>query len=326
MNAIPVICDRCRATGLAGEDPFAELADLLSFTPVPRRPHANGWTPELQRGFIAALATTGSAPRAARAIGKHAFGAEQLRRAKGGASFAAAWDAALDICRERELAGLAEGLADLAAEQQEEREQRRSAILPREQRLLLAAPDSDSDPASVSGRDSVRPERVEGRRLTPREEDDAELERKRGEYLDGIVRTRNRLTRARRLYLAAICDDPAKRAAWEVLVGPVDWEIAERLGPQADEPFCDDPQPDRTADEHNMRRPDMLMTLEAGLFAEFTGGPDALDELRAAHANQADADLPPEEQAAIAAYRDQLRANGWTEDSQGNLWSPERDE
>ena len=324
MTHIPVICDRCRATGLAGEDPFAELADLLTFTPVPRRPHANGWTPEYQRAFIAALATTGSPPRAARAIGKHAFGAEQLRRAKGGASFAAAWDAALEIARERELAGLADGLADLAAEHAEEREQRRSAILPRGQRLL-AAP--DSNPPSDPDPNSVRPEPApRARRLTPREEEDAEFERKRGEYLDGIVRTRNRLTRARRLYLAAICDDPAKRAAWEVLVGPVDWEIAERLGPQADEPFCDDPQPDRTADEHNMRRPDMLMTLEAGLFAEFTGGPDALDELRAAHANQADADVPPEEQAAIAAYRDQLRAEGWTEDSQGNLWSPERDE
>ncbi|MEO5612627.1 MAG: hypothetical protein ABIT68_07705 [Sphingomicrobium sp.] len=70
---IPVICDLCRAAGEAGEQPFADLAGLLSFAPVPRRPHANGWTPEHQRAFIAALAATGSPARAARALGKHAF-------------------------------------------------------------------------------------------------------------------------------------------------------------------------------------------------------------------------------------------------------------
>ena len=78
-----------------------------------------------------------------------------------------------------------------------------------------------------------------------------------------------------------------------------------------------------------MRRPDMLLTVEAGLFAEFTGGPDALDPLRAALAKQsaeskADDDLAPEEREAVAVYREQLRANGWTEDADGNLWSPER--
>ena len=315
MSAIPVICDRCRATGLAGDDPFADLADLLSFTPVPRRPHANGWTPESQRAFSAALATTGSPARAARAIGKHAFGAEQLRRARGGSSFAAAWDAALDLARERELAGLADSLADLAAEQDDERQARRSAILPPDQRRLLAP-----DPEPVETRT---------RRITLREEEDVEFEAKRHAYLDGIARTRNRLTRARRLYLASIADDPAKRAAWETLVGPVDWDSAERFGPQADEPFCDNPPADSNAPEHNMLRPDMLMTVEAGLFAEFTGGPDALDPLRAALAKQsaeskADDDLAPEEREAVAVYREQLRANGWTEDADGNLWSPER--
>ena len=313
MNAIPVICDRCRATGLAGEVPFAELADLLSFTPVPRRPHANGWTPELQRGFIAALATTGSAARAARALGKHAFGAEQLRRARGGSSFAAAWDAALDICRERELAGLADGLADLAAEQEEERQQRRSAILPRGQRAAFEA---------------AHPEPVEGprtRRLTLREEDEADLDEQRRDYCEGIARVRYRITLGRRMLLACIADHPAKRAAWEVLVGPVDWDRAARMEPQADEPFCDDPLPDSYAIEHNLRRADMLLTAEAGLIADVTGGPDALDELRAAHANQRDADLPPEEQEAIAAYREELRAEGWTEDEQGNFLSPDND-
>ena len=50
----------------------------------------------------------------------------------------------------------------------------------------------------------------------------------------------------------------------------------------------------------------------------------ALDPLRAAIVNQADADLSPEEREAVAAYREELRGNGWTEDADGNLWSPER--
>ena len=118
IHPIPVICDRCRAEGMAGESPFAEIADILDFDPVPRRPHADGWTPEYQRAFIAALAVTGSARRAARAIGKHAFGAEQLKRARGGRAFAAAWDAALEIAKEREMARLGANLELLAAEQQ----------------------------------------------------------------------------------------------------------------------------------------------------------------------------------------------------------------
>src|SRR4051794_15661348 len=99
---IPVICDRCRAEGEAGFAPFAEILDLLHFTPVPRRNRAGGWDEQRQRGFIAALAITGSPARAARAVGRAGFGADRLKTAKGSRSFAAAWDAALDIFHERE--------------------------------------------------------------------------------------------------------------------------------------------------------------------------------------------------------------------------------
>jgi hypothetical protein len=101
MEPIPVICDRCRAEGEAGEGDFADLAGLLDFEPVPRRPRVDGWSPGAQRAFIAALAVTGSPARAASAIGKHAFGAEQLRKAKGGEGFDAAWDKALALSAER---------------------------------------------------------------------------------------------------------------------------------------------------------------------------------------------------------------------------------
>jgi len=229
---IPVICDRCRAEGSAGDEAFSGIADILHFEPVPRRPHADGWTPEYQRAFIAALAITGSPRRAGRAIGKHAFGAEQLRKARGGKSFSAAWDAALEVARERELARLNENLAGLAREQ--------------EQRDLPQPFDREAG---------------EGE-----EEGGAEHQ----DYLDAQARIRDRLVGARRLYLCAIHRDPAKRSAWEELVGPVDWDKAERFEPQEDEPYG----------MPNMRGPDMLLTAEAGLLPEMTGGPDPLAELR----------------------------------------------
>jgi hypothetical protein len=108
---IPVICDRCRAEGVAGEAQFADFGDLLDFEPVPRRPRADGWTPELQRAFIAALAVTGSPRRGARAVGKAQYGAEQLRKAKGAEGFNAAWDRAMALAAEKGRHRLAAGIS-----------------------------------------------------------------------------------------------------------------------------------------------------------------------------------------------------------------------
>lgn len=119
IPTLPVICERCRAEGMAGDEAFAGIPDILDFTPVPRRAHANNWTPEHQRAFVAGLALTGSARQAARALGRHAFGAEQLRKAKGGRSFDAACEAALEVYRDRELARIHGNLKQLADEVRE---------------------------------------------------------------------------------------------------------------------------------------------------------------------------------------------------------------
>ena len=111
---LPVICEQCRLQGMAGDENFAGIPDILGFDPVPRRARADGWKPEHQRAFIAALAITGSPRQAARTIGKHEFGAQSLRQARGGRGFAAAWDAALDIARDREFARIHGNLGDLA--------------------------------------------------------------------------------------------------------------------------------------------------------------------------------------------------------------------
>ncbi|MCJ8191382.1 hypothetical protein [Sphingomicrobium aestuariivivum] len=196
---IPVLCDLCRARGAAGDDRFAELAELLAFTPVPVKSHANTWTGEHQRAFIAALATTGNVRPAARAIGRWPNGAERLRKHPKGRSFAEAWDNALDLYRERELALLKDNLEDLAAEHDEQREARRSAILPRKAR--------------------GRPPKVD---FTDHHGPDAEqVAAARAAILERLQRLAAEHTQDER---AKIMDDPDKRAAWEVLYGKVDWE------------------------------------------------------------------------------------------------------
>ncbi|MGQ0589328.1 MAG: hypothetical protein ACT4N8_07340 [Sphingosinicella sp.] len=117
-HPIPVVCDRCRAEGLSGGDPFEAFGDLLDFEPVPRRKtRPDGWDHECQRAFIAALSLTGSVRAAARAVGKSPFGAEQLREAEGGESFAAAWEEAIEIAGDERSRRFAEGLRAIASEQ-----------------------------------------------------------------------------------------------------------------------------------------------------------------------------------------------------------------
>src|SRR5690349_18244242 len=114
--SIPVICDRCRSTGLAGEADFSQLGDLLEFTPVPRRKQrVDGWTPERQRAFIAALSATGSKRRAAQAVGMATYGVDQLLKSEGNDSFKAAYDRAMAISEKHGAMKLAQGVADAAA-------------------------------------------------------------------------------------------------------------------------------------------------------------------------------------------------------------------
>lgn len=59
---------------------------------MPVRVRHDGWHPDKQRAFIAALATTRRLDRAALAVGMSRESAYYLRRHRGGKSFAAAWD------------------------------------------------------------------------------------------------------------------------------------------------------------------------------------------------------------------------------------------
>jgi hypothetical protein len=73
-----------------------EGVPIPAFTPwQPVRARGNGWSAAVQRGFIAELTRIGSVGAAARAVGKTARSAYQLRDKAGAESFAAAWEAAL---------------------------------------------------------------------------------------------------------------------------------------------------------------------------------------------------------------------------------------
>lgn len=88
---------------------------LGAFTPVPRQTQRHdGWTPERQRGFIEALADTGSVRSAAHAVNMTPEGAYALRRHPQATSFGKAWEIALalgvqrleDVAMDRALNGV----------------------------------------------------------------------------------------------------------------------------------------------------------------------------------------------------------------------------
>lgn len=82
------------------DDP--EVAALLGFAPVERGfRRRDGWHPEVQRGFIAALVRLGNSRLAAHAVGRTESGAYKVRYAAGAESFAAAWDSAIELFRRR---------------------------------------------------------------------------------------------------------------------------------------------------------------------------------------------------------------------------------
>lgn len=81
------MCETC--------SPHIVPTGIPAFMPVPARARRDGWTPERQRVFIAALARTGCVGRAAAAAGMSRESAYRLRRREGAARFAAAWDSIL---------------------------------------------------------------------------------------------------------------------------------------------------------------------------------------------------------------------------------------
>ncbi|MDQ8758318.1 hypothetical protein RCO27_18980 [Sphingosinicella sp. LHD-64] len=82
--------------------PDPEIAALLDFAPVRRRCRRHdGWSEQVQRDFIVALATHGNSERAAQAVGRTMSGAYKVRTSAGGEGFGEAWDKAVALYLQR---------------------------------------------------------------------------------------------------------------------------------------------------------------------------------------------------------------------------------
>jgi hypothetical protein len=73
------------------------------WVPVRRRPRKDGWTPQRQKDFIAALAETGCVEHAAMKVQMSEASCYRLRRSPGAEGFSAAWDVALQHAARRLL-------------------------------------------------------------------------------------------------------------------------------------------------------------------------------------------------------------------------------
>lgn len=242
-----------------------EIAELLKFEPAPRKLNkVNGWTPAMQRRFIAKLAELGSPAKAAAALNKDRYGIEKVYKAEGAESFRAAWDKAIAIAQER------------AAERQEKMQREWTGVRPpggTDRRASGPAPASSPRGGPLPGQ--VINEFGEY-------EDEESLHRRADEARDNVA---GKLLKLRRLYLQEISSSPGKRAAFEILSDfDVDWDKAERCEPQGDEPYA----------TPNMRDPQFLLTAEAGWMGHMARGPDKVAELRAAIDEHREAEgLPP---------------------------------
>ncbi len=243
-----------------------EIAALLDFEPVPRqRQMENGWTPELQRLFVARLAVHGSATKASDEMGKNQTGVMKLYRSPLGKSFRAAWDGAVALAKRRR------------AERDAELEPVSPGLMPPtldHRRKHPAAERSAADDGGLPGQ--VLNEHGEY-------EDEASLAARAEEAKDSIG---GKLVRIRRLYLQEISACPGKRAAFEILTElPVDWDKAEAGEPQEFDPWLGT----------NQRQPVMILTAESGWsFGEIGYGPDKKANLRnAIDKHREEAGLPP---------------------------------
>jgi hypothetical protein len=265
-----------------------EIAPLLEFEPVPRKVIVDGgWSPDAQREYIARLAVLGSPSRACDELGKNRSGVTKLYRSPHGGSFRAAWDGAVALAKRR-------------------RTERGPPV-------ALVRP--GTTPPSLDYRRTSAPRAQDG--PLPGQainelgewEDEASLNGRIEDARDSIS---SKLLRSRRLYLKEIRASPGKRAAFEMLTAlPIDWDKAGRLEAQPDEPWR----------PPSLRKPDMLLTAEAGWLGDVVHGPDKLAELREAiDAWRAEQGMEPLDWSESTEASEQARSDHPHAAMPGALW------
>jgi hypothetical protein len=271
------------------------------FTPVPRRPRTDGWTPERQRAFIEALAETGSVKAAAHRINMSSEGAYYLRRQPGAESFAAAWEAALDFGVQR--------LADIAleravdgvsvpvfwkGEQVGERRAYNDRLLMFMLRKRLPERYGDGAGAGASaGLDAADEERLRAEWEAERAAANLQLKFKAADVI------RRNIDLYRLHFLKSCEKDPARRAAWELLAGPTEWDKVRTAGVDDDFGF---------ARETNSR-PSTILVLAGfdGLVANL----DAETERHAPAAEACEASLAEIQAGTAPDYPMEIDAREW---------------
>lgn len=223
----PVICDRCRASGKAGDPGFtAAGARPLDFTPVPGRRRHDGWTAARQRGFIDTLADTGSVRHSANAVNMTPESAYALRRRPGAAEFCAAWNAALDhgidrlvsVTMERAIHGVAVPVFWQGKQVGERRIYNdRLAMFHLRHRLpdrygTLESPARGTRSAQTRAR-------------AEQEAAEAEEEHKEIQHQAVYEHWRSRVTRMHESWRRSLASDPAKAAAYDLIFGPEESEF-----------------------------------------------------------------------------------------------------
>ncbi len=198
-------------------NPDAHADPLLDFEPVPRKNvMTRGWTVKKQRGFIAALRESGSVLLATQAVGMGYEGVYKLRHAPGAADFARAWDEAVgigarrvrDVFIDQNIHGIPERVVigkDVVVERR--RFNHRSMIWVLQHHLPDLYPGGSTTHRRGWGQ-------------ARHEEAEPSIEEVREDVL-------RRVKAIERHWMRAIAADPAKRAAWELLHGPRDWEADE---------------------------------------------------------------------------------------------------
>lgn len=246
------------------------LPEELEFTPVEQGGKRwSGISAHKQRLFIAHLLGTGAVSMAAKAAGHTTSAFYQLRKRAGAASFAAAWDKAVEAGARRVADLLMEyaiyGVPETWSSQGRATMERRRPHLRAMQHIVGAhLPESVAGTLAADGVPSTAvPHGV--RRLKDRWRKDWEAERQAEEREHRLEYNRkeaaqateadDRLRTIRTFYQRAISHDPVKRAAWDMLTGPgTDWDAVRAadayLNPQKH--------------EWHMYHPDIVIPLAAG--------------------------------------------------------------
>lgn len=220
---------------------------ILDFTPVPRRYRHDGWTPERQRAFIVALAETGSVTHAAARVNMAKEGAYQLRLQPGAEGLCAAWEAALDhgvhtladIAIDRARDGVPVPIFHNGVQVGERRWYNDRLLMFVLKHHMPSRYGADLPGGTKNAKTLQREWRAE--------QAVEQHERQR----QGAISVRGKIDRLRGHLLSGIVQDPAKRAAWELICGPTDWSEVEGWDGEAPTQFADD----------NMTKPSTIATL-----------------------------------------------------------------